>query len=181
MATDQQLPKPAAKLTEHQKILEFLDTTKSAGAIEFNAKEKFREGEETDGVKIVWLGINFKENIRNEKETNVPDVVSRIYRLRENSGNRPIITELGGEDAVESMLAHLWDDLKKQGHGENGPLLANGKANIRYIRDEDDCLWAVFAVWGAGNFGWRVEALSVGDLGKWRAGYQVFSAGVGWR
>ncbi|MEX2405065.1 MAG: hypothetical protein WD579_00515 [Candidatus Paceibacterota bacterium] len=160
---------------EKPRILEFFSTTTARGAKEFIAKDNFREGKETDGVSIIWLGSNFKSHFLGKIEENVEDTELKIHRLREYSRDIPIIHELGGEEIVETSLSHLWSLLKRQGQGEDGDLLTNGYANIFYIRDSQGVLWAVRALWFSGRRGWYVEAYSIEYPSRWDGGYQVFS------
>ncbi len=93
--------------------------------------------------------------------------------LKRASPDAPILAGL--EDKAEVSLAHMFDLLKKQAHGEEGVLLTNGYANIFYVRDADGILWAVVAYWGSGYRDWLVEAHSIGTPGRWGGGGRVFS------
>lgn len=155
-----------------KKILTLVTTVRIAAGGRFVVAEKFRIGE-TDGVKIAWLGDNFKTNFLDKIEENVKAAELKIHRLEQDLLDAPIIAELG--DVAETTLADFWELLKKQGLGQKGGLLTNGYANIAYIRDTNDELWAVRADWGAGSGGWSVEACSVTDPIRWSAGLQVVS------
>jgi hypothetical protein len=149
-------------------------TTIKVGAVEhFVAAEKFREGKTTDGVKIAWLGDNFKTNFLGKIEEGVTAEELKIHKLDQDSPDAPITAEL--DNSTETILAHFWELLKKQGSGQKGDLLTNGYANIAYIRDVKGELWAVNVHWNAGSDGWSVGANSVEDPNGWIAGYQVVS------
>jgi hypothetical protein len=156
-----------------KKILTLVTIFRHAAGGRFIAAEKFREGETTDSVKIVWLGDNFKTNFLGKIEEGVKAAELKIHKIGQDSLDAPIITELG--DAAETLLADLWELLKRQPKGEEGALLANGWANIAYIRDVNGELWAVYARWFAAYGGWHVGARSVADPDRWSTGRQVVS------
>lgn len=159
-------------------LLEPITTISVAGVEAFSAREMLTVGTHED-VKIYWNGDNFKKNFVNlnhtgKNEIDVPAQKLRIHQLRKKSLDGPIIAELGGEPVVETNLATMFELMKKQGQGQTGTLLVNGKANIFYIRDDNNILWAVLCYWCAGS-GWDVEAIPLSASFVWRAGYQVFS------
>ncbi|MDD3531354.1 MAG: hypothetical protein PHV99_02070 [Candidatus Pacebacteria bacterium] len=155
-----------------KKILSLVTTVKVSAVDRFIVAEKFRIGE-TDGVKIGWVGQNFKDIFLGKTEEDVPEATLRIHQLEQASLDAPITGELG--DTAKTFLANLWELLRRQGHGQEGKLLVNGYANIFYIRDANNGLWAVNASWHADNGYWDVEADSVTDPNGWRAGSQVVS------
>jgi hypothetical protein len=159
-------------------LLEPIDIVSVTGTEAFGTREKFQIGT-PEGVKIYYLGDNFKKHFLNangtgKNELDVPDQNLRVHRLRKNSVDSPILKELGGEEVVETNLAIMFELMKKQGQGQAGVLLVDGKANIFYIRDDAGTVWAVSCRWRAGG-GWRVGASAIsGPLG-WYAGLRVFS------
>jgi|GEM_PF-757151 len=155
------------------KLLKSITTIEVASIASFIANKKFREGKTTDGVKIAWLGSNVKENFLGKTEADVARAILRIQKLKENSLDTPILTELG--DTAETALAQLWELLKKQGSGKKGKLLVDGWANIAYIRDKNNVLWAVHAFWNSDHVGWVVEASSVGNPIRWSTDVQFVS------
>jgi len=136
---------------------------------EFIAQEHFQIGD-SSGVKFAWFGDNFKKHFLKKVERNVEGATIKSNRLKEASLDPFIIAALGLN--YQTMLAHLFSLLKKQGHGESGFLLTNGYANVFYIRDDEDTLWAVHAHWDGD--GWRVEARSVGRPYGWYAVGRAF-------
>ncbi|MFA6278757.1 MAG: hypothetical protein WCS97_01940 [Candidatus Paceibacterota bacterium] len=156
-----------------KKLLNFVTTTNVSEVTSFIVKDKFREGKTTDGVKIAWLGSNFKENFLGKTERGIASATLRIQKLTKDSLDAPILTELG--DTAETTLAQLWELMKLQGSGQEGKLLVNGWANIVYIRDKNENLWAVYARWSSGSDGWVVGAYSVESPGRWGADFQVVS------
>ena len=156
-----------------KKLLALVTTAEVTSNESFVVAEKFREGETTDGVKIAWVGGNFKQHLLGKTETSVAPATLRIYKLKEDSFDAPVLAELG--DTAETTLAHFWELLKKQGRGQKGKLLVNGYANIAYIRDASGTRWAVSAYWCAGLDGWFVEAYPVTDPIRWLADRPVIS------
>jgi len=124
-------------------------------------------------ANVGWTGDNFKRLFLNNVEENVHEAKLTVSRLERASLDASILTELG--DKAEVKLSCLFDLLKKQSKGEDGVLLANGYANIFYIRDADGNLWAVYADWDSGDHCWGVEAYSVESPFGWRDGDHVFS------
>ncbi len=145
----------------------------------FSTKDMLTVGTHA-GVKIGWNGDNFKKyfvslNRTGKLEIDVLAQKLRVHKLRKNSLDGPIITQLGGESVVETNLGTMFELMKKQGTGQAGDLLVNGYANIFYIRDDNGTLWAVSCRWFADLGGWYVEASSLTDPREWDAGIQVFS------
>ena len=151
------------------KLLEPISTINVAGTSKFVARDHFKLGE-PEGVKIGYLGDNFKSHFLKKVEENVPQAQLKSRKLKQSSLDPPIITALG--DNHETYLAQLWELLKAQPKGESGTLLTNGYANIFYIRDADNILWAVSVYWD--DDGWNVDAYSVDTPGRWDDGDRVF-------
>ena len=152
------------------KLLEPISTINVAGTSKFVARDHFKPGE-VEGVKIGYLSDNFKSHFLKKVEENVPEAQLKSFKLNKASFDPPIITALG--DKHETYLAQLWELLKAQPKGESGTLLTNGYANIFYIRDADNILWAVLVGWGVGS--WSVGADSIDRPYGWRGGNRVFS------
>ncbi|NTU67116.1 MAG: hypothetical protein HGB08_04310 [Candidatus Moranbacteria bacterium] len=158
-------------------ILEFVgNVTVTLTAGEFIAKDNFvlNTGKNAR-VKISYLGDNLKKYFLDKIENFIGDGdVSLVYnKLKESSRDIPIISELGGEDQAETMLGVIFSLMSKQPNGEDGVLLSNGYANIFYVRDDVQVLWAVGVGWGGD--GWRVNAYSVAGTNGWDGAYRVFS------
>ena len=158
--------------TAVEKLLNYVTSIKVGDVSRFVAKDFFKEGKTVDGVKIAWLGDNFKKFFLPKVEENVTAAEIRVQKLAKPSKDLGIRAEIG-EENEEAQLAHLWQCLKLQGEGGEGALLTNGWANIFYIRDHEGNLWAVNACWFGD--GWRVHAVSVGNPDGWDAGRQVCS------
>lgn len=141
-------------------LLEPITEVNVDGVDTFYASGSFTKNN-TDGVKFYGFGSNFEANFLNKVEEPVEPDTLKVFRLKKDSLDAPIIAALGADH--ETKLAHLYDLLKKQKNGEKGTLLTNGYANIFYIRDVNGILWAVRALWLRG--GWRVNADSVGASG----------------
>lgn len=154
------------------KLLEFITVVKIPAVEKFMAADKFVEGRITDGVKVAWLNSDFKSHFLSKIEKGVEVAELRVHKLLCGSKDLSIRTEIG-EDKEETKLSYLWSLLKLQGNGVKGVLLTNGWANIFYIRDTEDNLWAVYAHWC--DDGWSLFAASVVRPDPWIAGSQVCS------
>lgn len=159
-------------------LLDFINTiTIPATTKSLVAKDKFvinisRKAK----AKIGFLGGNFKEwflSGNGKIEDPIAETTLRYVNLRKPSVDAPIIAELSGKERAETTLSELYALLEKQCHGEDGPLLTNGYANIFYVRDQNGALRAVRAYWSGGR--WGVHARSVEDPFRWIDGYRVFS------
>lgn len=149
---------------ETKKLLRFLRTISFPAIDKFVTAEKFREGETVDGIKVAWLGENFKANFLTKVEKSVPALGMKEHELVTPSRDPAIIIELGGEEQVESFLAHFWEFLKT---------VDKRFWYVAYIRDTENVLWAVRAGWRSG--GLDAEAYSLGSPSDWRAGSRVLS------
>ncbi len=78
-------------------------------------------------------------------------------------GILPVALKLSQPSAVaekaELGLAELSALLQAQIHGEGGPLLTDGWANVFFIKDANESLCEMHAIWGS---------LKIGDLGMGR-------------
>jgi len=148
-----------------QKLFEFVTTIHVAGVASFVAAKKFRPGKTIDGIKVGWLGDNFKEHFLPKVEKNSIAAEELIVnKLLKNSRDPVIITALGGEEKVEISLGQFWNFLKT----------ADQQFwYVVYIRDTDDVLWAVLAYWSGG--GLYVGARSLDSPRGWCAGYRFLS------
>lgn len=147
-----------------KKLLEMVMTVKMAGVTSFVAAEKFRLGKTIDGIKVGYLGDNFKYHFSTKVESEVMAEELAVNKLLKNSRDPAIITALGGEEKVEVSLGQFWVFLKTADQDS---------WYVAYIRDTDNVLWAVNARWGSD--GLRVEAYSLDDPLGWDAGRRFLS------
>ncbi|HOX40943.1 MAG TPA: hypothetical protein PK263_01995 [bacterium] len=154
-------------------LLEFVTAIELPAIETFSASDHFQVGT-VDGVTIGWIGDNFRQAFLGKTETCVVSATLRVQRLIKASVDAPIIAELG-EAQVETSLAHLWELLKLQGHGQKGVLLTNGWAYIFYIKDAAGVLWAVYCDWDSVAGYWSVEAYPVAYPYRWDDGHWVVS------
>lgn len=124
-------------------------------------------------VKIALTKGNFAGFLVDKIEENIPLGAARVHRLCQPSLDAQILTALG--ETREMYLADIWALLKRQPGGQAGPLLVNGWANIFYVRDREDQLWAVFANWYPIYDGWRLRADSVEPPHTRSNGLQIIS------
>ncbi len=128
---------------------------------------------DTAKVKIAFIWDGFKPFLKMVVEEQTPEMELTFHKLCQSSLDKSILDELG--DKAETYLSQFWALLEMQGHGQKGNLLVNGNANIFYIRDAENTLWAVVARWGAGSGGWDLSADSVSDPHGWGADDMVVS------
>ena len=141
----------------------------------FVARDHFKvDTSDKAEVKIAFIWDDFQSHFLGKIEEAVVEVELAVRSLDKDLLDKDIRAELG-EEKEETTLAQFWALLKAQDHGQSGPLLTNGYANIFYIRDAKSTLWAVNANWNADNGGWNVNANSVTNPNRWNAGNQVVS------
>ncbi len=151
------------------KILQSVSAVSLPAVSNFVAKDFFKVGD-SQGVKIAYLGDNFKKHFLPKVEKNILACVMKVYKLITAALDPEIMIELG-QDRVTS-LAHLSELMKLQGNGQAGILSTNGSWNVFYIPDIDGNIWAVRVCWGGD--GWRVYACSIGYPRRWDADDRVF-------
>lgn len=164
---------PARKSSE---LLKFCGTVLIAAMTEkFIANDKFVVNTENDAeVKISYIGPLFQKEFLDGKgivDEPRPTAILCRHKLKCNSLDKPILVDLGGRE--ETTLSELYALMRKQRRGQKGKLLANGWANIFYIRSFGGVLFAVGVRWV--GLGWRVEAISVKLPDEWHSGILVFS------
>lgn len=115
---------------------------------------------------ISYLNENFEENFM-DICFEIPEKIDLKTRiLGKNMNDKQILEELKPK---ESNLGEFVYAL------ENNILSKNGYANIFYIRDKDNVLWAVDARWDSDYGCWYVIARSVEYPDDWDAGVQLLS------
>lgn len=119
-----------------------------------------------------FLGDNFKKYF-GDIEFKIPKRLKLQSRILERSMlDREILDEFKPQESNLGELAWAIQNSQKAN------LVENGYANIFYIRDKNNTLWAVVALWYVGD-GWYFEAYSVEDPGRWDEGCQVLSQAFG--
>ncbi len=109
------------------------------------------------------------------KSQDVPAGELAMNTLLESTHDPEIMVALGPQSKRFIKLGQVYQLIEEQGHGQAGPLLVNGYANIAYILDENGAPWAVYAYWYPDCGDWDVNVYSVASLSEWRAGCQVLS------
>lgn len=157
-------------------ILTFICEIRVNGTEKFVAANAFGENN-PDGIKF-YLWDNFKNNFLGKVEKDIKSATVSIYQLKKSSRNSEIMAELGIDIKTKKgviKLAHLYDMIKAQAQGQEGPLLVNGYGNIAYIEDEKGTVRAVFAFWALIYRYWYVFASSVEGPRGWDGGSRVLS------
>ena len=150
--------------TEVKKLLKFIRTVSLPAIGEFVVAEKLREGETVGGIKVAWLGKNFKKNFLTKREEAVPESEFREHELTTRSRDPAIITELGGEDKVETTFGQFWEFLKTADRA---------LWHVRHIRDVNGVLWAVGGGWY--DDGLNVGAVPLDSPSDWGTGRRFLS------
>lgn len=153
-------------------LLKPIASVQVSGTQKFVAADAFGPNN-PDGIKF-YLWEKFRQHFLGKIENEVEPVDIAIHRLEKPARNPEIMAELGVEKRV-IKLAHFYELVKAQSQGQEDPFLVNGYANIAYIEDENEILWAVHTRWRSFGRRWRVDADSVEDPRGWSAGYQVLS------
>jgi len=124
---------------------------------------------ETAEVVYGYLDDNLERLIKDKpEEPAVAGATLRIHLLSRPSVDGPIITELGGESAVETTFGQMHQFLKLQGHPGKDVWY------IFYIK-VNGVLWAVYCSWYSSYAAWRVYAFPITSPREWIAGSQVVS------
>jgi hypothetical protein len=153
-----------------KKLLELVTTVKVDAIASFAAGDHFKRSMGArSAVKIYSLDENFKKHLLGKVESASAAAEIKVHKLLESSLNVSIIAELA--DKYEITCGRLFALLSKQGKGEAGPLIASrGRANVAFIRDMKNILWAVNSAWFDDRGGWYINAQSVGSLCPWPGG-----------
>jgi len=158
-------------------LLEVVGTVTVPAITTFRTKEHFRD-DLSGPVFIGYFGGNFRKAFLTGNglvEGAVAETTLCVHKLVKNSVSSQIIAELGGEKTVETGLAQMYELMKAQGQDQRRILLTNGHANIFYVRDRYNKLWAVCCFWSSDSRCWGVCACPVTYPDVWHAGSQVFS------
>ena len=155
-------------------ILETVGTVLVPATTEkFIAKDNFVQNTGKKAkVKISNIGDNFTQWFGGKVEEPVAEYTLRYAKLLKPAVDAPIRAEIGAE-YEETTLGAVYSLMKLQPNGEAGILLANGYANIFYVRDVEDTLRTVGVSWC--DVGWFGFAGSVTRPGGWDGGDRVFS------
>lgn len=124
----------------------------------------------TAKVVVAYVSDNIKALIKGRSEPDEKKAGIRIHKLCKASIDALILAELG--ENVKMGFNRVFQMLEKQGHGQEGDLLVDGRANIFYIEGTD---WAVFCRWSSDLGGWSFGGDLILRLCTWDAGSQVVS------
>ncbi len=148
-----------------ERLLERIGTANLAGITSFTVAKKFVVDETVDGIKVGWLGDNFKKHFLPKVEKGeVTAETLAINNLSKNAKDPAIITNLGGEPKVEISLGQFWEFLKTADRSF---------WYVAYVRDDQRVLWAVNADWPGDKL--HVEAFSLDSPDGWRRGNRFLS------
>ena len=153
-------------------------TVSLRGAYEFIASYHFYVGTTDEGVRISFLGENFRSLFLNElEETCGSRAKFRVYKSTGGSPHVPTIIERSIDHRTD--LVHLCQLLKKQPKGGRGPLSTNGNERNFFcisddkIHDNKVGLWEVEVYWE--DDGWHIDAGSLESSAGCRKGDRIFA------
>ena len=109
------------------------------------------------------------------KSQDVPAGELAVNTLLLSEHDPEIMVALGPQSRRFIKLGQFYQLIEAQGHGQEGPLLVDGRANIAYVIDDNGAAWAFNAFWSPYYGDWGVFVYSVADLRGWGAGHQVLS------
>ncbi|MFH1769701.1 MAG: hypothetical protein ABH833_03500 [Parcubacteria group bacterium] len=146
----------------------------SVTTVQVNAVERFVASEafNPDDIRF-YLWPNFRNYFLEKVEENVPTGEFAIQRLERSVKDDAILRELG--DKAEVVLAHFYELIKRQPQGQEGDLLTDGRANIFYVRDAENMVWAVSAGWHSVSRKWYLNANPIDYPRSWCVGHHVIS------
>ena len=158
-------------------LLEFVASREVGAAAEFDIGDHYRKNNPY-GVKVTYVGGNFKKIFGKKIEKNVVAATLKAHRLTRGAKDPEIIKNFGEGHAT--FLAWFWELLLLQPNGPDSPagvLLTNGYANILEVPNPDNPeeLWAVRAFWDGDGWGFGAYPGSapVGWAAR-RPGVQLF-------
>jgi len=127
----------------------------------------------------VWLSGVFESNILSVAKVveNVPETTLAGYNLAKPANDEEVCRELPKDHVFENageFCALLSAMMERQKSGEAGGLLANGYANIFYVRGKASEVFAVNVYWSGDDRAWHVSAARLDDC-RWNAGARAFS------
>ncbi len=132
-----------------------------------------QEGVNKDDVKIAFLGNNFKTKILPLIESGTPQSKLQVSRLTRWAKALDIASALP-ENVWITTPGQMYQLVKAQKNGQEGPLLVNGWANLFLMYGNDGNVWLVGARWDGG--GWDFYAGPLGGPHGWGGGNRrVFS------
>ena len=144
----------------------------SVVARRFVASESFTKS--NTKVKFGYVDKRLPKLLGNIRE-DVPAGELAVHTLLHDNHDPEIMVALGPQSCRYTKLGQFYQLLEAQGHGQAGPLLVNGRANIAYILDENGAPWAVGAFWIPVCGDWLVDVFSVANSNGWDAGSRVLS------
>jgi hypothetical protein len=166
---------PAAGRAEAEfRLLDPLQETRIERIEIFVTAEAFKVGTKIGGRTLSAVGLNFTQHFFGVVEKDVPAVALSGWALRYTAGDRPLIKNLGGEQAVAvPFLAYIHAMMQM---GDAGAGHTDWRSNFAYVRSPIDLrLWAVH--WTVNSAGeWNIGAVYVphAEL-DWRSGSRVFT------
>jgi hypothetical protein len=125
---------------------------------EFAAGAHFVENHsETDDLRIVLLGMSFTNCFVPVVEGRVPATEMISYRVESRATDRELVAEIG--TVQPAKLSQILWLMKRQPHGETGPLRTKYAQNIFPVRCIHGDILNVCVSYHANEAGWHVIAI----------------------
>ncbi|MCX6713181.1 MAG: hypothetical protein NTY66_03185 [Candidatus Vogelbacteria bacterium] len=98
--------------------------------------------------------IGFSDWTLPGREESEGEIVFTPHRLMTDASAIEVFNTFGGP-ALESSWATLYTQLVRQGHGEDGPLLTDGRRNVFFKRNSREELFSILVHWN--KAGWYLQ------------------------
>lgn len=159
-------------ITETRLLKPVAQATVPARTKPFTVSEFYQTG---DGLYVYGafadrLDLNVRQMVDSAPER--PYVASL---LKANAYDKDIRNEL--PETHLSTLEDIAGLIEAQPGGKSGLLLNNGYANIFYVEGKNGEVFAVSVDWDSIRRKWMVGDWELGEVGDWRAAYQVLCPG----
>lgn len=130
--------------------------------------------------KFIWMSDSFQKNILPEIEQEITSANYTLtsLQLTQSLSDFDIRKDLSEDEVV---TPHQWAQemctlMNQQSRGQEGSLLTNGYANIRYVKLSNGTVLAMDVDWDAPACQWRCDTWELDD-NVWLAGLRFFVRG----
>lgn len=138
----------------------------------FRASDHFIK-DKPDEVLMHWIGENVKKNFfANEDEEESEATELRFHRIQAHITEKEIITKLGGENAVVTNIAQVFETMKILGNPDYDLML------YFFARNFEGVLWVINCFWHSSYNHWRVGANASKDEERYDSGIIVTRSAV---
>lgn len=168
---------------ESDKFLQKIAVSPCAAVFKFAAYDHFEVDTRREAqVQICSMATDFGMRFVCMTENNIEASSLSAHTLLRAAPCSDVLAELG--DRAEIPLAHIWELLCRQRHGEKDSILTSEmllvdeitfNTNVFFGRDKNGDLWAIFLDWKSFYKGWNIGVRRVEDPYPLREGSRIFS------